>query len=569
MVKLAQDNVLQVDPNPLEIHGGNVPFEFSAVLPPKILPTSTSFTLNLTYAYDEDQEIQVGSMVFNSSDYPNSSNSESKQKLDMEFVYQEGMDPGNLYVQGVARDTRNGKEKMTERSVIATGLIKTSNFVKDVTYVSYVPHGYVDKEELMPINVDFYFEQGKSNIRTNLDYDGLSNETRVNTLDAFIADKNVTRTVTITGTHSPEGKQSINTELSEDRATVIEQFYRDKMDKYDYQEKAQSIDFELIPVVEDWKSFRRALNSYEGINEKEKKLYMRIINGTGSFEEKEKELQKLSSYEKILDDVYPGLRTAKTEVIAIKPKKSNAEIAILAKSIVDEKANIDVLSTKEMRFAAFLTPSKTEKAQIYEKLAKNTVAWEDYNNLGAANIELATNDRSFLDIALTQLELARKQNPNAPEIKSNMGAVYVLQGEYDKALAILSEINGAPNEVQAKVNAMIAAIQIRKANYDKAKTVFNAAELNEVVIFDKALLHILLQEFATADDLLNEVCNMNGELKASAFYLKAVSAARQNNKDEVLTNLKMSVAEDPTFKERAVNDLEFNKFLATVKEALK
>jgi hypothetical protein len=48
--------------------------------------------------------------------------------------------------------------------------------------------------------------------------------------------KNVTRTVTITGTHSPEGAERINTKLSEERAAAIEKFYRAQMKKYDYQQ---------------------------------------------------------------------------------------------------------------------------------------------------------------------------------------------------------------------------------------------------------------------------------------------------------------------------------------------
>ena len=44
--------------------------------------------------------------------------------------------------------------------------------------------------------------------------------------EAFIAHKNITRTVTITGTHSPEGTERINSKLSNDRAAVIEKYYR-------------------------------------------------------------------------------------------------------------------------------------------------------------------------------------------------------------------------------------------------------------------------------------------------------------------------------------------------------
>ena len=65
----------------------------------------------------------------------------------------------------------------------------------------------------------------------------------------------MTRTVTITGTHSPEGTETINTDLSGDRAGTIEKYYRGRMDRYDYAGAADSIEFILKPVVQDWGCF--------------------------------------------------------------------------------------------------------------------------------------------------------------------------------------------------------------------------------------------------------------------------------------------------------------------------
>ena len=48
-------------------------------------------------------------------------------------------------------------------------------------------------------------------------------------MENFIASKNKTRTVEIIGSHSPEGLESVNSELSEDRAKVIKDFYFKKM----------------------------------------------------------------------------------------------------------------------------------------------------------------------------------------------------------------------------------------------------------------------------------------------------------------------------------------------------
>jgi len=97
-------------------------------------------------------------------------------------------------------------------------------------------------------------------------------------LDAFIAAKNITRTVTITGTHSPEGLERINSKLSEERAAVIEKFYRDEMKKYDYQGVAADIKFILKPIVDDWNGFKTALADYQGISADQKAEYLNIVN---------------------------------------------------------------------------------------------------------------------------------------------------------------------------------------------------------------------------------------------------------------------------------------------------
>ena len=563
MIKLAQENDLQVNPNPLEVHGGNVPFEISAVLPPKILPSNTSFTLNTIYVYG-DQEVAVGSVEFQASDFPNSSTTTSRKAENFSFPYQEGMNPGTLYVQGVATDLNNGKTAETERLAVAQGLVMTSGWVKDIALASYADHGYNDKEELIPTNVDFYFDQGKSNLRTSLSYDGESNASRKDMLSGFIAEKNVTKTVTITGTHSPEGTETVNSDLSEDRASTIEKYYRNRMDRYDYQGVADSIDFILKPIVQDWSAFKTALASYDGISEDEKSEYTNIINGSGSFVEKEKEMKNLSTYKKVFKDVYPGLRSAKTEVLTVKPKKSNAQISVLAKAITKGEANADTLTTEELMFSATLTPSLEEKAAIYKAAADKSGMWQAHNNLAAAHIEMAKRgDASKLDGAATQLEIAMNKMADAPEVQSNMAAVQVLQGDHEAAYETLNGVSTSSNDINGKVNAMKGAVEVRMAEYDKAKASFASAISSKNVMIDKGLAYLLSGDYAMADAEFEQV------QRADAYYLLAVSSARQNNASGVGSNLKKAVDAEPSYRDMALNDLEFTNFADAVNEAVK
>ncbi|MEP0367171.1 MAG: tetratricopeptide repeat protein [Cyclobacteriaceae bacterium] len=572
MIKLAADQDLQVNPNPLEVHGGEVPLEMSVVLPPKMLPTGKVYTINTIYKYG-DKEVTVGSVEFKADEFPNSSSTTSRKSEEFTFPYQDGMNPGQLMIEGVASDPRNGKSKTSPRMSVAKGLVMTSSFAKPVAFTSYADHGYVEREELIPTNVDFFFEQGVSRLNPYFKVDGDNNRTKSNNLSAFIAEKNVTRTVTITGTHSPEGTETINSNLAEDRAKAIENFYRRQMRRYDYKGMADSIKFIIKPVIQDWASLKTALKSYQGIPSDQKSQITKIINGTGSFEDKAKAISNLSFYDKVLKEVYPGLRTAQTQILTVKPKKSNAEISVLAKQIVDGKAPADTLSASELLFSATLTPSLDEKVAIY-KAASASGNWVAHNNLGATYLEQAmqasgSDAKDLIEMAVTQFEIAKKKNDKSPEVSANMAAAFMLQGDYAKAYDATVAAEGASpsNDVKGKVKAMKGSVQVIKGEYEAAKAAFTGAQKGDVVTFDYGLAALLNGDYEEAKGILSKV--EGDEVGAEAAYLRAVTAARLNDTPAVIANLKSAVKQDPALKDKALNDLEFNKYADAVAQAVK
>ena len=76
MVKLAKEQDLKVEPNPLEVHGGKVAFNMSAVLPPKMLPKGKVYTINTIYQYG-DQEMSLPAIEFKAEEFTNSSTTTS------------------------------------------------------------------------------------------------------------------------------------------------------------------------------------------------------------------------------------------------------------------------------------------------------------------------------------------------------------------------------------------------------------------------------------------------------------------------------------------------------------
>src|SRR5690606_31278074 len=370
-------------------------------------------------------------------------------------------------------------------------------------------------------------------------------------LDAFIASKNATRTVSVTGTHSPEGAERINARLSPDRAAAIEKFYRAQMKKYDYKGMADSINFVLKPVIRDWTGFRAELEKYEGISSEEKAEYLNIINGGGSFEDQEKQMKRLSTYRKVFRDVYPKLRTAKTEILVVKEKKTDAEISVLAKQIT-QGADADTLSFEELMYAATLTPSLEEKEAIYSAATKKGSNWNAHNNLGAVYLAQAqeneANATALADKAQAQLELAARIQ-DAPEVQANLASVQMLKGNpyaaYNHASKALS--GGIQGDNAAGVNGIKGAAEIFKADYAAAVQYTSNAPDEVKNLVNKGLAQLPNKDFQNAANSFNDAIQKDNSF-ALAHYGAAIAAARLDRADDVVKHLTNAVQADSSLK---------------------
>ncbi|MCU0397340.1 MAG: tetratricopeptide repeat protein [Cyclobacteriaceae bacterium] len=557
MVKMSKEQQLTVTPNPLEVHKDTVAFEMAVNLPVKMLKKGTVYTVNTFYKYGE-QETALESIPFKAEDYPNSSTEQPRVSKNFTFAYAPAMKSGVLQVEGVA--SKGTKSKVTPRMDVAVGVITTSKLVKPVFFAAYAGHGYNNQEEIIPVVIpDFIFEQGRSVLRKSE-----INSDKGKQLDAFIASKNVTKTVTVTGTHSPEGAERINSKLSPDRAAAIEKFYRDQMKKYDYQDMAKDIQFVLKPVIRDWAEFKTALASYEGISSEEKAEYLNIINGGGTFEDQEKQLSRLKTYRKVFKDVYPTLRTAKTEILTVKDKKTDAEISVLAKQITTGQVSSDTLSFEELMYSATLTPSLEEKVAIYEAATKKGTNWNAHNNLAAAYIAQAienpANASSLADKAKAQLDIAARLNA-APEVHANQASVSMYQGN---AYAAVSSANkaisaGLRGDNLSGVNGVKCAASIVTANYAEAVRAGSAAASTADNAYNRGLAQVLNKDYQNALTSFGEATRANSN-HAMAYYGAAIASARLGNADAVISNLTNAVKIDPNLKSAALADLEFSKW---------
>ena len=561
MVKMSKDQQLTVTPNPLEVHNDTVTFDMAANLPVKMLKKGTTYTVNTYYKYGE-QEVALDPIVFKAEDYPNAGTEQPNATQTFSFAYAPAMKSGVLEVEGVA--SKGEKSKSSPRMQVATGVVTTSKLVRPAYFAAYADHGYNNQPELEPVIIpDFIFQQGSSVLRRSEIRSPKGRE-----LDAFIASKNATSTVTITGTHSPEGAERINSRLSPNRAAAIEKYYRDQMRRYDYQQQADQIKFILKPVVEDWNAFKNELASYQGITSEQKAEYLNIINGGGDFESKEDQLHRLPTYRRVFRDIYPKLRTAKTEILVLKDKKTDAEISVLSKQLTQGQADPDTLSLEELMYAATLTPSLEEKATIYEAATKKGTNWQAHNNLGAIYIAQATENESdaadLANKAQAQLDIAARLNESAPEIQANLASVSMMKGNpyaaHNHATQALNA--GLSGDNAAGLNGVKGSAEIYMGRYQDAVRSLSAASDEAVNLFNKGLAQLLNKDYQNAITSFNEAASQDSDL-AVAYYGAAIAAARQGNTDNVVSHLSKAVSANPSLKEAALSDLEFAKISST------
>ena len=576
MIELSKQQQVNVNPNPISLEGSTVSFDVQTTLPKGMLPKGTSYTLNFEFDGND-----VGSVEFKASDYPNSSSSTSSSTQTLSVPYDGetmGGAPGKLTVVGTAKVVATGKSLDTDESDVADGVNNTITLTfANMTPLPKAYPGYTDAEETETTSVDFYFNQGSAYLRGSE-----RKSDRGEKFSAFLAEKNITKGVNIVGAHSPEGSTKINESLASRRSAAIEKFYRAEMDKYDYKDEADQVGFTLVPVVENWDALRDAVKSTEVISSSDKSQIMAIVNGGGSFVDKEKSLSKLSSYKTLMKEVYPDLRNARTEVITVIEKKPNNEILAIAQNIVSGEASSDALSHGELLFAGTLTPDLKEKAAIYGSAVQWGGTWQAHNDFGSVHIQLARQEEmgseaqnKLLEAAKTQLDISNTKNENA-EAHLNLAAIAAMQYDWNLANEHINKAGDLNLDHSANAyNMAKGTILIPLGDYENALNHLNKVNENGWAKWRKSIIQLMSSNLSEAkkeiSDLKKMIADNDGTENGYPDYVNAIISAREGDANGVETNLKaaLSKSENDSLKERLMNDVEFMNFQDAVQSAMK
>ena len=580
MVELSKQQQINVNPNPIMMKGGNVVFDVETTLPKGMLPNGTSYTLNFKYDGKD-----AGSIEFKASDYPNSSSSTSSASKSLSLPFDDSMidNPKKLSVTGNAKVIATGSNLDTESSDVADGVNSTQRF--NMAWNLDAPKaypGYTDEEETETTSIDVYFNQGSSFLRGSE-----KKSDRGERFSAFVAEKNITKGVNIVGAHSPEGATKVNESLANRRASEIEKYYRKEMDKYDYKDEAGNIEFKLVPVVENWDALRSALKSTNSVSDSDKNQISAIINGGGSFVDKEKSLKKLSSYKTLIKEVYPDLRNAKTEVVTVIEKKPNNDILAIAQKIVSGEASSDALTHGELLFAASLTPDLAEKAAIYGAAVKWGGTWRAHNDFGSVHIQLAKEEEmgseaqlKLLEAGETQLNISLNKEQNI-ESYLNLASLSALKYDWDAANEYMKKAEEVGTDrmwMKNVYNVSMGALAIAAGNHAESITYFDKVEGKYMTQawahWRKAIAQLVMGENEDAKKTLDALGALYKEKEwdmfANYYYVMAVYGARSGNSNAISKNLKtaFSMDSETDLKNKAVNDVEFRNYSDAVQSAM-
>lgn len=583
MVKMAKDQQLTVKPSPLELHGDSVAFEMSAKLPVKMLKKNKKYAASVTYAYNNDQKTPAGEVVFDSKNFPNAKKEEPVLKKRMAFAYTgPEMDRGELLVKGTASNINDQKKETTEMPLpndMGKGVITTARLVQPVFTPAYADHNYNPATDFVPTTVEFFFEQNSAKLRVTETGSG-----RGKFLQGFIAQKNETNQVIITGMHSPEGTEARNTVLAEERAKAIEGYYRSLEKKMAMPatgkkgKKAKGkaaapatpaqppVQFITRSVVQNWNNFRDSLAVWNGISDAQKKEVNDIIgDGKGDFMATEAKLAQLPYYDKLLNELYPRLRTARTEIITKDAIKTDAEIALLAKRIAEGQEDARKLSDKQLAYAATLTPLLEEREAIYKAASKKNDSWQSHNNLGAVYLEQATRmagreRQARIDQAMTQFKIAANKQ-QAAEVQINMAVAQLLLNNSAQAAVALQSAGTFEMSANTRkvINSLNGATYIRAGRYDEAINLLNNSVDKAEAKFNRGLAYLMKKDHQAAGAAFTEALTLDPKF-ALAHYGNAIIGARTKNESQMNRSLEQAIKADEKLRARAIGDMEFYKY---------
>lgn len=525
-------------PNPLETKAGKVEATVTGTFPVKYFTKNAIVTVTPVMKLSNGQTVKAAPSVFQGekvigNDKVISYKAGGSYSMNVSFDYVPEMAVSELFLEFDVV-SKSKSYKLTPVKV-ADGVIATSELAQktfDKSTGAVLIKDQFERDIMQMTEADILFLIQQSTVRSaEVKSDDIKALT-AKVLEARDAMNQSVESLQISAYASPDGATDLNTTLAERRQKETEKFLNAELKKI---KSPLTVESRFTP--EDWDGFQALM---EKSNIQDKELILRVLSMYSDPEQREREIKNLSAaFQQIATDVLPQLRRSQLKLMVKVTGKSDEEIATLAKN--DPSA----LNIEELLYAATLTSDAGAKQAIYKKVTElypNDV--RAYNNMGQVCYYMGN-----LDNAEKAFAKALSMEPRNPDANYNAGLIALAKGQMDKAEAYFGNAVGTTGNLKNALGTYYMA----SGDYAKAKSTMLGVSTNNT-----ALLQILNKEYNAAKNTLGAIETPD----ATTSYLKAVVAARTNDKDGVYSNLKSAVALNKELAVKALKDLEFAKYWA-------
>lgn len=521
-------------PQVLEAIGGKVPVTINGTFPEKYMKKKAVVSVTPVLRYEGGEAI--GETASFQGEKVEGNNQTISYKVGGNYTmrntfgYVPEMAKSELYLTFNA--TVGKKEVEIPEVKIADGVIATSELVGETlnganTGVS-TDAFQREIQQAKEANIMFLINQAEVRAK-ELKSEGIQEFT--STMKQIESDSTLAwENIEISSYASPDGKEDFNEKLAQKRQANTEKYMQKEM-------KDNNVDAALDAkyTAEDWEGFQELVSKS---NIQDKDLILRVLGMYTDPEQREQEIRNLSSVFTILaDEILPQLRRSRLTLNYKIIGKSDDELKQISTS------NPSELSLEELLYAATLTDDNDVKESIYKTATEQYPDdYRAFNNLAA--LYYAEGDYTA---AASYVAQAAKLNSSDADVKVNQALLALKDGNQSEAQTLLGNAGNS-----AAASEALGNLYLMQGEYQKAVNAFGNAKTNSA-----ALAQILTSDYNKAKSTLEGVENKD----AYTSYLAAILAARTNNADSAISNLKEAIAQDSSLATKAATDLEFSKLV--------
>ena len=558
------DNLLDgisAKPQSLTMHRDSVRFKLEGAIPLQYLKNDVRILLYPEYSYGEGA-LRLAEIVAFDGEYTKVIN-EAKVDADFVFPYLPGMESGDLMLKGLVM--QKGKARNIASKKVADGLYTTPLLARigQITPDEPIPPigvymktDFSDLQREVVQENSVMFPLGSTLLRDNslVKSDG-------SPLLTLSETGKVLKKVIITGIHSFEPQELNNNDLALRRAEIAAQKIRTLLNNPNVEVSATS-------RKNDWFDLRVLLGEYEGITAAQKEEYYKVILSEKAFDTQFREMQRLSTYNKVSRDLFPRLRQAKVSAVYENTGFSDPEVAASVYKLLNNGTSLEGLTNEQLVYAGQVAKRLQEKEDIYNLLNEKDKSELSLNNLGVVYLNQAQREldlktkNQLISRAINLFKDANRMNANSYSFH-NLGQAYLLRGDYFEAYVAISEASALErdesNEFLRFNEGLRGAIDIINGDYKLATIRLNRAPENESNLFNKGLAYFLAEDYRNALEAFEESVQYNREY-GYGFYGLAMVATITDDKQALFENLKKAVQSSEFLRERAMSDLLFKKY---------